>query len=176
MKRMVENSEKIEELADAVENSKTTLTFNKQVNFDENINVNGVARYNNGLEVNNGDLVTSNITTTNGTKLNIYDDSMYAFGNANNVSLSIINLGTALLILGSINATSASNNYWLLTLNIPYNETYADSISTGDECRCSTEEYGNSTKIMLNFNKDQANPQKSTYKFSFVVGYDGGQL
>ena len=145
MKRMVENSEKIEELADAV-------------------------------EIKNGDLITSNITTPNGTKLNIYDNSMYEFGDVKSSYLSIINLGTALLILGGIEATSPSDDYWLLTLHIPYDKVYADSISTGDECQCFTEEYGNSTKIMLMFNKAQANPQKSRYKYAFVIGYDGGQL
>lgn len=144
MKRMVEYSEKIEELANAV-------------------------------EVKNGNLITSNITTTNETKLNIYDNSMYEFGDFNG-NLTIINLGTALLILGSIDATLNSQDYWLLTLNIPYGEVYADSISTGDECRCFAKEYGNSTKIMLYFNKAQANPQKSSYRFSFVVGYEGGEI
>ena len=145
MKRMVENSEKIEELADIV-------------------------------EIKNGNLITSNITTPNGTRLNIYDNSMYEFGSADAVSLTIINLGTALLILGSINATESSQDYWILTMNIPYDKVYADTISTGDECRCFTEEYGNSTKIILKFNKDLANPQKSNYKYTFVIGYDGGQL
>ena len=145
MKRMVENSDKLEELAEAV-------------------------------EVKNGNLVTSYITTPKGSKLNIYDDSMYEFGNTDAVGLSIINLGTALLILGTIDAINASNNYWLLTVNIPYEKFYADSISTGDECNLLKEKYGNSTKIILSFDKAQANPQKSTYKFSFVIGYDGGQL
>ena len=145
MKRMVENSEKIEELADVI-------------------------------EIKNGNLVTSYITTPNGTKINIYDNSMYEFGGDDSGSLSIINLGTALLILGIINATKPSQDYWILTLHMPYDKVYADTISTGEECLCSKEEYGNSTKIILSFNKALANPQKSTYKYSFVIGYDGGQL
>lgn len=172
MKRMVENSEKIEELADAVENSKTTLTFKKQVNFDENVNVQGVLRAHNGLEVNR-DLVTSNITTIDGTKIDIINENMYGFyGNA--IPTSVYNLGTALIISGVIPANQPDGTYDWMYIDLPNEESRVDlmRISNGREVDFQIiNEPNYRSKINIVFNSAHAvHRYPDYYEFVAIVG------
>lgn len=177
MKRMVENSEKIEELAEAVENSKTTLTFKKQVNFNENVNVHGVARYNNGLEVNNGDLVTSNITTTDGYTLQIFTESSYILSGQDAIGVIIMNLGTALIVTGDVTGTTSDGEHKLLNIKSRNPYLFIDMISNGDECKCYMKNTGNNSyEIGINFEQIKAYTAKPEYHFSFIIGYGYKQI
>ena len=86
MKRMVENSEKIEELADAVEITEDDLTIKRPyllidaLSIEQDITVNGPAEFYDKLDA-NGTFRTSNITTPKGTVLNVINDQDYSISN-----------------------------------------------------------------------------------------------
>lgn len=175
MKRMVENSEKIEELADAVENSKTTLTFNKQVNFDKNVNVYGVARYNNGLEVNNGDLVTSNITNNAGEKIVLIEQNMYYLTATANIELQAINFGTGIFVHGAIDVGEENGEYEIMKVDYNNMPTRFNYIQITGEPVCSIIIYTDmntktdTVKIVLNKTVSEF-PVATKYQFSFIIG------
>lgn len=101
MKRMVENSEKIEELADAVEVDNDNVKFN-------------------------GGLTTSNITAIDGTKIDIISEDMYyIYGD---IPTYVFNLGTALIIQGSFAVDTHDGTFKFAYIDKPSNDSKISAI------------------------------------------------
>ena len=151
MKRMVENSEKLEELADAVE----VNNDNDNVKF-------------------NGGLTTSNITTPDGYRLDIFKESYYSLDTSKFNSLTVFNLGTALIVTGKYNPLEGNGDINVMTLK---SDTLIDSyleiqmLSKGEEIYATYADNENGTKaVYINFDSNRADVSKSEYQFSFILG------
>lgn len=170
MKRMIENSEKIEEIADAVENSETTLTVKKQVNFEENINVYGGTIYNLEAKFLSG-LMTPNITTPDEHILNIFEEADYYNLNGNDFSsIFVFNLGTALIITGTYDPGSGDGDKRVMTIKSNLNVDI-QMISNGNEIYAFiTDNEDGTSNVMINFDHTRADVSKSEYSFSFIIG------
>ena len=102
MKRMVENSEKIEELADIV-------------------------------KIKNGDIVTSNITTTGGDKIYIFSDNQVNIDGSFPGTVVLYNLGTALIFEVFVQSGTQSGTYTIAKILRSTDEISYVKISNGDE-------------------------------------------
>lgn len=152
MKRMVENSEKIEELADAVEVNNYNVKFNSG-------------------------LTTSNITTPDGYTLQIFSESSYSLSGQDKIGLAVMNLGTALIVTGYVTENTSDGKYNLLTINSSNDYLNIDMLSNGDECEYYMKDNGNySYEIGINFNQTKAYTTKPEYHFSFIIGYGYKQI
>ena len=158
MKRMVENNEKLEELADAVE----VNNDNDNVKF-------------------NGGLTTSNITTPDGYRLDIFKESDYYGLNYSKLSsLFVFNLGTALIVKGKYDPLEGNGDINVMTLK---SDTLIDSsldiqmLSNGNEIYATYTDNENGTKaVYINFDSNRADVSKSEYQFSFIIGKSFKQL
>ena len=148
MKRMVENSEKIEELADAVEVDNDNVKFN-------------------------GGLTTSNITTIDKTKIDVINENMYEI-TEEPLSSSVYNLGTALIINATIAADTQDGTYNWMYIDLPNNESgiYINKISGGRETELQViNEPNNRLKINVIFNKSlSAHTYTDYFEFTAIVG------
>ena len=141
MKRMVENSEKIEELADIV-------------------------------EIKNGDIVTSNITTTGGDKIHIFSDRECDLNSDFPGSIIVTNIGSALILEAYINSGTSANNYPMATIFIPDDDISYVQLSNGNEFNTGiTKGMGpNEFVITTEFNETLADHTKTRYKLIVLIG------
>ena len=181
MKRMVENSEKLEELADAIKINKSKIIIKKDnISIDgstiieQDLGINGPVEMNDKLTV-SGQFKTSNINLPHGFEIKLFDEKIYHVIGDNISSMNIYNLGTALIGEGEIKADKANGDYNLITVEIPQYVTniYATRLSCGDECDIIADESGNILYVKLRLNKELATTPRTNYRFIFLVGYIG---
>lgn len=170
MKRMVENSDKIEELAEAIKIDDIKMTIK-----NDNIVIDGATLIQQDLGV-NGQFTASNINLPNGFEIKLFDENMYNINDTVDIySMTIYNLGTALIGEGIISGNKANGDYNLVNVKIPQNvdNIFSTRLSCGDECNIITEESNNILYVKLRFNKELATTPRSDYSFIFLVGYTG---
>lgn len=141
MKRMVENSEKIEELADV-------------------------------MEIKNGNLITSNITTPGGDKIPIFsDEEVHIFSNFPG-SVFLSNLGTALLFEVTIQSGTANGNYPIARILRPEDEITFVKISNGNEFNpvFASGDGPSNFVITTEFNETLADHTRPSYRLILLIG------
>lgn len=186
MKRMVENSEKIEELADAIKINdyeinikKDNIVIDGSTSIEQDLTVSGPVEMNDKLDV-YGKFTTSNINLPNGFEIKLFDENMYNLDATDDIySMNIYNLGTALIGEGKIRVDKANGDYNLINVRIPQNvdNIFSTRLSCGDECDIITDESNNIFYVKLRFNKELATtPRSDYYSFIFLVGYTGQAL
>ena len=149
MKRMVENSEKLEELASAVEINNDNVKFNSG-------------------------LTTSNITTIDGQKIYIINENMYEITEGT-ISSSVFNLGTALIISAIIPSDTQNGTYDWVHINLPNSESeiFTMKISGGRETELKIINDLNNKfqKINVKFDKSLAvHAYPDYFEFTVIVG------
>lgn len=147
MKRMVENSEKIEELADAV-------------------------------EIKNGDLITSNITTPGGDKISIFNDKQPYFEGSFPGSVFLVNLGTALIFEVTINSGTTKGKYPIARMLSSDNKLTYVKISNGNEFNPSLDAGGGPDDYVVatEFDESLADHTKTEYKLILLIGHYSQEL
>lgn len=142
MKRMVENSEKIEELADIV-------------------------------EIKNGNLITSNITTPGGDKIPIFSDREVDINSSFPGTVILTNLGTALIFEATIESGTTTGNYPIATIFRPDTGMNYVKISYGNEFSPSFESGGVPDEFIVstNFNETLADHTRSSYTLILLIGH-----
>lgn len=178
MKRMVENSEKIEKLLDEV-NINGHISFNKKVNANYGIYSGDNSQFDGNVEFYR-DLITNNITTTGGTKIDIINEEKYSFSNSYNGSLSALNLGTAIIINGKIDVGKTDGEYELMSFNTDNMQPTLLIQLTGEPVCTIFVDTNNVTKtktIKLFLNKNVAEYHVADYyRFSFIIGRYGKEI
>lgn len=156
MKRMVENSEKIEELADAVEVDNDNVKFN-------------------------GGLTTSNITTPGGISFEMIDEKDYSITDSGiDISISTINLGVAIVVTAKIDASVSNGEYTIISFNTDKLNVLGIVQMTGEPV-CNVIKDMNSSnntiviKVILNKNAAEY-PVTDYYRFSFIIGKIGQEI
>lgn len=141
MKRMVENSEKIEEIADV-------------------------------MEIKNGELITSNITTPGGDKIPIFSDGEVDIFSTFPGSIFLSNLGTALLFEVTIHSGTANGNYPIARILRPEDEIAYVKISNGNEFNPNTASGDGPSDFVIKteFNETLADHKRSNYKLILLIG------
>ena len=147
MKRMVENSEKIEELADIV-------------------------------KIKDGDLITSNITTTGGDKIYIYSDNQVTLDASFPGSVVLTNLGTALLFEVSIESGTQNGTYPIARILGFYEGFNNVKISNGNELNASLRigDVPNELVVNINFDESLADKTRPEYTLIFLIGHYSKEL
>lgn len=157
MKRMVENSEKIEELVGAVEVNNDNVKFN-------------------------GGLTTSNITTPGGISFKLIDEEDYNITDSgiDMSSFSTINLGVALVVSAGVAVSVSNGEYTIMTFNNDkLNNLDVIQISGAPVCNVYKHENSidNTISIRLELNKNNAEYAVTDYyRFSFIFGCRGQEL
>ncbi len=147
MKRMVENSEKIEELADIV-------------------------------KIKDGDLVTSNITTTGGDKIYIFSDNQVTLDASFPGSIVLTNLGTALLFEVTIGSGTQNGTYPIARILSSYDGFNNVKISNGNElkARFSNEDVPDEFVVIIDFDESLADKTRPEYTLIFLIGHYSKEL
>lgn len=142
MKRMVENSEKIEELADII-------------------------------EIKNGDLITSNITTPGGDKIPIFSDEEVYIDNSFPGSIILTNLGTALIFEVIFQSGTTNGKYTIANISRSNEGLTYVKISNGDEFDPSFEGGNGPSDFVIStvFNETLADHAKSSYRLILLIGH-----
>lgn len=173
MKRMVENSEKIEKLLDDViiDNN---ITFAKKVNADYGLYSGGDSQFEGNAEF-YSDLITSNITNVAGEKIVLIQQNMYRLTASNNIELQAINLGTAILVHGSIDVGKENGEHEIMAVDYNKIPTGVNYVQITGEPVCSLIIDKNmitktdTVKIVLNKSVSEF-PVATRYQFSFIIG------
>lgn len=187
MKRMVENSEKIEELADAltITKSKELLSyyptvFREEVNVSAPFGVSDVSIFGDRATFYEG-LVTSNILTINNDNFGLFSESDYSISDDNaQIGLEVVNIGTALIANGLIGVGQQNGEYTIMTLNYDKMDNIICSQIYGRPV-CTINGYRNSNNktltIKISLNKEVSEfPVAEDYRFSFIVGTLGKEI
>ena len=181
MKRMVKDSEKIEELADAIKINEDEINIKKaNISLDgttsivQDLTVIGpVELYDSAVVY--GQFTTSNITNTAGEKIVLIKQNMYDLTASSGIELQAINLGTAIFVHGAIDVGKENNEYEIMTVdynNIPKGLNFVQI--TGEPV-CSITIYTDmNTKtytVKIHLNKTVSEfPVATKYQFSFIIG------
>lgn len=148
MKRMVENSEKIEELADAVEVNNYNVKFN-------------------------GGLTTSNITTPGGDNIPIFSDEEVDFDGNFPGTVVLTNLGTALILEAFIDQSVENGKYPIARILRSDESISYVKITNGDEFNPSFESGAGPDEFVVatEFNKTLADHAKPEYRLVLLIGH-----
>lgn len=178
MKRMVENSEKIEKLLNDV-NIDDSISFGKTVMADYGLYSGDDSQFDGNVEFYSG-LITNNITTTGGTKIDIINEEKYSISNSYNGSISTINLGTAIVVNGNINVGEENGEYEIMTFHTENMQSTLLIQLTGEPVCTIIDDNNNTTHtktIKLILNKAVAEyPVADVYRFSFIIGRYGKEI
>ena len=173
MKRMVENSEKIEKLLDDVYTDGDYISFNKKANLDYGFFSGDDSQFDGNVEF-NSELMTSNITNTAGEKIVLINQGMYSLtGSA--IKLQAINFGTGILVHGAINVDKENGEYEIMRIDYSHVSTGFNFVQITGEPVCSlTIDRDVITKtytVKINLNKTVSEfPVATKYQFSFIIG------
>ena len=178
MKRMVENSEKIEKLLDDVDIN-DDITFKKKVIADYGLYSGDDSQFDGNVKF-YSNLITDNITTTDGTKINIINEEKYSFTSSTNASLTSLNLGTAIVVIGSVEVGVENGEQEIMRFNTNNMEITGLIQLTGKPvCTIIVDSVSitNTNIIKLRVNKAVAEyPVADNYRFSFIIGRYGKEL
>lgn len=178
MKRMVENSEKIEKLLDNVIIN-DNIAFKKKVIADYGLYSGDDSQFDGDVEFYGG-LITNNITTKDGTKIDIINEEKYSLTATYNGSLSTLNLGTAIVVSGYIDVGSENGEYEIMTFHTDNMQSINIIQITGEPVCTIYADNGiitNTKAIKLRLNKAVAEyPVAAGYRFSFIIGRYGQEI
>lgn len=173
MKRMVENSEKIEKLLDDV-NIDYNISFGKKVNADYGLYSGDDSQFDGNVEF-YSDLITSNITNKAGEKIVLIKQNSYHLTSSVNIELQAINFGTGVFVHGAFDVGKENGEYEIMTVDyndIPTGFTYVQI--TGEPVCSITIDKNNITKtdtVKIHLNKTVSEfPVATSYQFSFIIG------
>lgn len=180
MKRMVENSEKIEKLIDNVDVNDDDIYFNKKVILDYGFYSGGGSQFDSEA-VFNDKLITQNITTPGGISFKLINEEDYSITDSGlNMSISTINLGVAIAVTAQINVSESNGEYTIISFNNNKLNNLSIIQMSGDPvCNVikNIDSSNNKTVIKVNLNKNAAEyPVADYYRFSFILGILGKEI
>ena len=175
MKRMVENSEKIEKLLDSVYVSDNDeIYFRKKAILDYGFYSGDDSQFDGNLEVND-ELITSNITNQAGEKIVLINQDRYNLTASANIELQAINFGTGIFVHGGIDVGKENGEYEIMTVDYHNMPTGFNFVQITGEPVCSiiidTNMITKTHTVKINLNKTASEfPVATRYQFSFIIG------
>lgn len=176
MKRMVENSEKIEKLLNDVVVNDNDIYFGKKLTIDYGFYSGGDSQFDGDTQF-NSELITSNITNTAGEKIILINQDSYNFTApaSDGIELEAMNLGTAIFVRGAIDVGKENNDYNIMTVDYNNITTGFNFVQITGEPVCSiivqTDMTTKTYTIKMHLNKTVSEfPVATKYQFSFIIG------